>query len=84
MKAFAALVLTVGVIGASTGCTNSSQRNTPLSYHSEYSTARRLWDGERDIERRAESLERKGLSADEARQYAEIEYLKSRAGSPLR
>jgi hypothetical protein len=84
MKAFVARFLTVGAIAACTGCTSSSQRSAPLRHHSAFSTAQRLWEGDSDIKRRAESLERKGLSADEARQYAEIEYLKSRAGSPLR
>lgn len=84
MKAFITWALTVGVVALGTGCSITSRRSPPLSYQSEFSTAVRLWNGECEIERRAESLERKGLSAGEARQYSEIEYLKSRAGSPLR
>lgn len=84
MKRALAGIVVLGAILVGTGCTSSSRRNPPLSYQSEFSTAARLWRADLDIEKRAESLQRKGLSAEEANQYAEIEYLKSRAGSPLR
>jgi hypothetical protein len=80
MVAVAALVLM-------TGCATSRNAAVPSPtppHRSEFSTGERVRVGEEDIEARAKSLERQGFTAKEARQYAEIEYLKSRAGSPLR
>lgn len=85
MKAMAiAAVLGLGFL---TGCTVAKRpvivSPTP-PHRSEYSTGERLRLGEDAIEARAESLERQGFTSKEARQYAEIEYLKSRTGSPVR
>lgn len=84
MKRVAALTLAVGMLPLGSGCTSSARRHPPLPHHSEFSTATRLWEDRVDIEHREKILQRKGLSAEEARQYSEIEYLRSRAGSPLR
>lgn len=83
----AVTLLIVGLVVVGTGCTTSSRKRSvspAIDLYSGHSTAQRLQEADREIDRRAESLERKGMSAGEARQYAEIEYLKSRAGSPLR
>lgn len=82
MKSAAVLLILVVCLG---GCTSSRKgsREPRMFGYSEYSTAERLRDADPAIEKRAESLERQGLGAKEARQYAEIEYLKSSAGSPL-
>jgi hypothetical protein len=84
VKKFATVSVAVGLVALGAGCASSSRSKPPLPHHSEFSTASRLWEGSADLEHREEILKRRGLSAEEARQYAEIEYLKSRAGSPLR
>ncbi len=79
----AALLVVLGVVLV--GCSTSKKRSTApwIDHRSEFSTSTRLWRNDAAVEKRAESLERTGLSAKEAREYAEIEYLKSTAGSPL-
>jgi Spy/CpxP family protein refolding chaperone len=84
MKRVAAVYVAVALVASGAGCASSSRSKPPLLHHSEFSTATRLWDGRNDIEHREEILKRKGLTEEDARRYAEIEYLKSRAGSPLR